>query len=366
MDMKLNDKSKAGAGNFSETPRVVPAGPLKKFTAQVFEACGSPAEEAQVIADHLVMASLMRYESHGIIRIPLYVEWVHKKVVQPGAPTSILKETEATAVVDCGWNFGQVGASRATTLAMEKARKSGIACVVTNRCCHVGRLGAYTEMAARNGFLAIAVCNSAKNGHFVPPWGGREGRLATNPISFAVPDDSGGKIILSDFSTAETSEGYIQVYQNSGKLLPDGWIVDSQGRPSNNPDDFYGPPRGAILPFGGQKGYRGYALGLLAEILGGLLGGSQSSENQGRNGFTLIAIDVSAFLPRSEFQSLVHDLRLYLKSSAPAPGFTEVLVPGELDFRIRDERLSDGIPVDETTWGKIGRAAASVGVEWKL
>jgi len=126
------------------------------------------------------------------------------------------------------------------------------------------------------------------------------------------------------------------------------------------------PPRGAILPFGGKKGYRGYALGLLAEILGGLLGGVPDAENPTINGFTLIAIDVSAFQPLSEFSTLINDLRRYVKSSPPAPGFTEVLVPGERDFHIRDERTRNGVPIDKATWQGIGKAAASVGVEWKL
>lgn len=242
MDVNREGNPSTATADLCSPKRFVDPKLLGDLTAQVFEGCGSPAEEARIIADHLVMASLMGYDSHGIIRIPLYVGWAQEGLARPGALITVVKETEAIAVADCGWNFGQVGAARATELAMEKARKAGIACVVTKCCCHAGRIGTYTEMAADHGFLAIAVCNAAKNGHFVPPWGGREGRLATNPISFAVPSDASGPIILSDFSTAETSEGFLQVYRNCGQPLPDGWIVDAQGRPSNDPNDFYGPP----------------------------------------------------------------------------------------------------------------------------
>ena len=112
---------------------------------------------------------------------------IRKGHILPSAPVKIVHETETTATLDCGWNFGQVGAMHAMEAAIAKARDHFTACVVTQRCGHIGRLGAYTGFAARNGFLAMGFCNSAIHGHYVLPWGGREGRLATNPISFAFP-----------------------------------------------------------------------------------------------------------------------------------------------------------------------------------
>ncbi|MCL4402114.1 MAG: Ldh family oxidoreductase, partial [Acidobacteria bacterium] len=144
-----------------------------------------------------------------------------------------------------------------------------------------------------------------------------------------------------------------------------GLIVDSHGRPSADPNDFYGPPQGAILPFGGDKGYRGYALSLLVEILGGLLAGSSTVQDQPGNGLAFIVVDVGAFLPPAVFAALVREMGDYVKSSPPAPGHDGVLLPGEPDFRRRRERLRKGIPIDETTWEQIQGAARSLGVEWK-
>ena len=337
---------------------------LLTFATEVFRAVGSPQIEAAIVADHLVTASLMGYDTHGVMRIPQYVEDTTKGMIRPGAPTSIEQETATTAVVDCGWNFGQVGGLRAIDLAMKKAAANKTSTVVARRCNHAGRLGTYTTRAAENGFLAIGVCNSPIHGHFVTPWGGREGRLATNPISFAVPSN-GGHPIVGDFSTAEASEGSIRLHRNQGMPLPDGWVIDSQGNATTDPNEFYGPPRGAILPFGGSRGYRGFALSLLVEVLGGLLGGSAVTQQQPGNGLAFITIDVSAFLAREQFSAMVDELKEYVKSAAPAPG-CEVMLPGEPDFRTREKRLKEGIPIDENSWSQIGAAAVKVGVGFSL
>ena len=172
--------------------------------------------------------------------------------------------------------------------------------------------------------MAIGVCNSPQHGHYVTPWGGREGRLATNPLSFAVPANSGHPIV-ADFSTAAASEGAIRLHRNMGKPLPDGCIMDADGRPTNDPAAFYGPPQGAINPLGGRLGYRGFALSLLVEVLGGLLGGSPVSKKQPGNGLGFVLIDVSAFVPPDQFGEMVHELKTYIKSAALAPGYLETI-----------------------------------------
>lgn len=342
-------------------PVIVPRDPLLQFSSQVFEAAGAPPNEAAAVAGHLVTASVLGYDTHGVMRIPQYLEDVRKGTIRPGAPVTVVQETGATAVVDAGWNFGQVGGLFAIDVAIAKAREFHTATVVATKSNHAGRLGAYTTRAAEQGFLAIGFCNSPIHGHFVTPWGGREGRLATNPISYAVPSGNGHPIV-ADFSTAEASEGAIRLHRNQGKQLPDGWIVDSHGQPSNEPADFYGPPLGAILPFGGPRGYRGFALSILVEVLGGLMGGSPVSKRQPGNGLGFIVVDVSAFVGPEEFAPMMRELSEYIKSAAPAPGFNEVFLPGELDQRRRQERLRDGIPIDDNTWQQIEAAAAAVGV----
>jgi LDH2 family malate/lactate/ureidoglycolate dehydrogenase len=342
-----------------------PENELRKFTRQIFEASGSPAADAAIVADHLVDSNLLGVDSHGLIRIPQYVSEIRKGEIQPAAPVVVAQETETTAAVDCGWNFGQVGAMRAMEVAVAKAGEHHTACVVAQRCGHAGRLGAYTEFAARQGFIALGFCNSPRHGHFVLPWGGREPRLATNPISFAFPA-GGEEPIVADFSTASSPEGKIRVYRDRQKALPEGWIVDAAGKPSTDPASFYGPPMGAILPFGRESGYRGFALGLLVEVMGGALAGLNITVDQPGNGVAFILVDPSAFMPGENFFELIEEMRGYVKSSKPAQGFEEVLMPGEPESRTARHRKLHGIPLDETTWQAILNSAHSLGVEWPL
>ena len=336
---------------------------LRSFAQEIFEACGAPPVEAGIVANHLVDANLKGVDSHGVIRITQYVEDVQAKAIIPGASIVSCNETPTTAIVDGGWNFGLVVAWRAMEVGMAKARENHIACVVTRRCGHAGRLGAYTQLAAENGFIALAVCNSPRHGHFVLPWGGREGRLATNPISYGLPTNLGHPVV-SDFSTAAAPEGKIRLCRDEGRPTPKGWIVDAQGNPTTNPADFYGPPMGAILPFGRESGYRGYALSLLVELLGSTLGGQDITVDRLGNDLAFIIIDVETFLPQEKFLGLVDRVNRYMKSSPPAEGFDEVLLPGEPEFRMAEKRRWQGIPVDDGIWDRILDCADSLGVKW--
>jgi LDH2 family malate/lactate/ureidoglycolate dehydrogenase len=218
------------------------------------------------------------------------------------------------------------------------------------------------QLAADEGMLALATCNSPISGHFVLPWGGREGRLATNPIAYAVP--TGTDPVVADFSTSVAPEGKIRFYRNEGKTVPDGWILGADGKPTNDPSAFYGPPRGGILPVGASVGHKGFALGLLVEILGSALAGISSIDPQRfGNGVCFIVMDPSAFCPLDTFRRLMDETVAYIKSSEPAPGFEEVLVPGELEFRTRRQRQQDGIPVDAATLEAMREHAARLGVD---
>ncbi len=338
---------------------------LRKFAQKIFEACGSPAVDAAIVANHLVDASLLGVDSHGLIRIPQYVTEIRKGEIHPAAPVKVAKETETTATVDCGWNFGQVGAMHAMEVAIAKAKKHFTACVVAQRCGHIGRLGAYTGFAARQGFLALGFCNSAIHGHFVLPWGGREPRLATNPISFAFPAGEADPIV-ADFSTSATPEGKIRVFRDRKKALPEGWIVDAEGKPTTDPASFYGPPMGAIMPFGRESGYRGYALSLLVEVMSGALSGRKIREVQPGNGVGFFVINAAAFMPAGDFYERIEEIRDYVKSSKPAEGFDEVLTPGEPESRTAKTRKESGIPLDDATWRSILNTASTLGVNWPV
>ncbi len=337
---------------------------LHRLTRDIFKACGAPEAEAEIVAEHLVEANLMGLDSHGIVRVPQYVNAVKEDTIRPGAPVTILRESPTTAIVDAGLNFGQVGATRAMDVAMEKARLNAVGCVVVRRCNHVGRVGAYPQMAAEKGFIGMAVCSSVGGGHFVCPWGGRKGRLATNPIAFAAPSE--GDPLLVDVSTSMASEGKIRIKRSRGESLPKGWIMDADGHPSTDPKDFYGPPMGAIMPLGGSAGYKGYAFSLMVEILGGVLldeGYTPTDIKEPVNGLWLMVLDISAYMGKDRFKQGMHDLVEYLKSSPLAEGSSEITVPGEIDFRCRERRKREGIPVEDGIWRQIEEVAEELNVE---
>jgi LDH2 family malate/lactate/ureidoglycolate dehydrogenase len=168
-------------------------------------------------------------------------------------------------------------------------------------------------------------------------------------LAYAVP--TGGDPIVADFSTSVAPEGKIRWHRNEGKPVPPGWVVDAHGQPTTDPAAFYGPPLGGILPLGGAAGHKGFALGLLVEILGSALAGlSTTDQTITGNGVCFLLVDPSAFGPIVRFKQLVDEMAAYIKSSPPAPGFEEVLLPGELEFRTRRRRLQSGVPVDEVTW----------------
>ncbi|HUY90200.1 MAG TPA: Ldh family oxidoreductase [Pirellulales bacterium] len=314
----------------------------------LFTAAGAGHHSAEATVASLVTSSLMGHDSHGVLRIPEYLDAIAAGAIVATAPVEVERTGPATAIVDCGQGLGAVGAENVVQAAIEIVREQRTACVITRRCNHVGRLGAWVQLAADHGLVALASCNSPQHGHFVLPWGGREGRLSTNPIAYAIP--TGGDPIVADFSTSVAPEGKLRFYRNQGKPVPDGWILDAAGQPTNDPNKFYGPPHGGILPLGGAAGHKGFALSLLVEILGSALAGVSSQDPiTWGNGVWFTAIDPAAFCPLAEFRRLVDETIAYMKSSAPAPGFTEVLVPGELEFRTMRRREREGIPVDPTT-----------------
>jgi hydroxycarboxylate dehydrogenase B len=328
----------------------------------LFKAAGASAHEAQATVDSLITSSLMGHNSHGVIRIPEYLGFVADGSIVVDAPVTVERTGPGTAIVDCHRGFGAVGAEKAVREGIAIARAQRTACVITRRCNHVGRLGAWVQLAADEGMLALATCNSPLHGHDVLPWGGRDGRLGTNPIAYAVP--TGGDPVVADFSTSVAPEGKLRFYRNEGKSVPDGWILDAGGNTTNDPNAFYGPPRGGILPLGGAAGHKGFALGLLVEVLGSALAGISTIEPHAfGNGVCFVVVDPSAFCPLDEFRRLMDETVAYIKSSRPAPGFEEVLVPGELEFRTLRQRQKAGIPVDATTLQAMREHGARLGVD---
>jgi hydroxycarboxylate dehydrogenase B len=335
---------------------------LRKVATSVFVGCGSPADEAAIVANDLVESNLLGYDSHGVIRCETYVEFVVNGKVKPGSPVRTLKETPVTATVDCGLNFGQVSATKMVDIACDKAEKMGMAYVVSKNGAHVGRLGAYVQKVAERGLLGIATSNNRSFGHVVAPWGGREGRLGTNPFAYAAPTN--GWPVVLDMSTCMIAEGKVYLYNQEGKSVPPGCLQDAAGNPTTDPATYFGPPHGTILTLGAPLfGYKGYGLSLMMEIMGGIMAGEDATVPQaGFNSFTITAINPDFYCGKEEFRKLVDKMCTYQMSAAPAPGFKEVVVPGVYDFRIREKRVAEGIPVDDSVWQLIVDSAKRVGV----
>jgi hydroxycarboxylate dehydrogenase B len=334
------------------------------YISSLFRRLGTPEQDAQLVAHHLVEASLLGHDSHGIMRTVQYCAAIERGDLIPNAQPEVVHESPAGGVLDGRWAFGQVAAGEAMKLAMSKATQCGIGAATLRNCNHTGRLGAYTATAANAGMVAMMMVNAGGGYQSVVPFGGRERRLATNPLSFSAP--SGGEFpLVLDIATSMAPEGKIRVYKQRNSSLPSGWIVDANGAPSTNPHDLYADPPGALLPFGGEVGHKGYGLALMVDVFAGALTGAgccRAGDVVARDGALLVAIDVKHFSSVDVFSDQVRNLIAYVKSCPPAPGYDEVFVPGEMEYRTAQLRRTTGIRVEDEVWNGIEAIGVRLGV----
>jgi uncharacterized oxidoreductase len=334
---------------------------LKTLVTAVFEKAGCGAAEAERIGHYLVEANLAGHDSHGVIRVPTYVEWLKAGKVVADQHIKIVFENDVIAVVDGQAGFGQVIGEEATKLGIAKAKKQGVAVVALRNAGHIGQIGAWARMCAEAGLVSLHFVNTSGAGILVSPFGGTERRLSANPIAAGVPRP-GNMPIIMDISTSVVAEGKVRVAKNKGVTVPDGCLIDAKGRPTNNPNDLYGPPQGAILPFGGHKGY---SLGVIAEVLAGALtGGSCSNPAEKRviNNMLTILLAPAFFQVDGYFKSEVDRFVEWVKSSATVTPDGKILMPGEPEELTRRQRLAEGIHLDDTTWKQISEVCVSLGV----
>lgn len=340
--------------------RIAPA-TLHAFCAALFRASGSDAAEAECVAAHLVEANLRGHDSHGAIRAPKYVEWVAAGELLPNRHARIALDAGGLLLLDGGFGYGQVIGREAMEIAAERAKAHG-ACVLGIRDSgHLGRIGAWPEMLAEAGLVSVHFVNTSGYGILVAPHGGVERRLSANPIAAGAPGPDGP--IVLDIATSATAEGKIQVARNKGAALPDGLVLDGAGVPTTSAEAFYGPTPGAILPFGGHKGY---GLSVFCELLAGSLTGGGAS-NPGNasawrlvNNMLTVAIDPARMSGAEAFGLDAARLRDWIASARRAEG-GEILLPGEPESRCRAARLADGIPLDDTTLAQLNAAARKHG-----
>jgi len=323
---------------------------LRDIARRILESAGSQPDEADIVAGELAEANLVGHDSHGIIRLKQYADYIEQGHIDPRGAVEIVLELPAMSVIDGHNNFGQLIASKALDVAFRGAKQSGAHTVFCRNCNHVGRVGSYTLKAARAGYVALMAVNGPGGGG-TAPWGGLDRRLGTNPISMASP--WGDDAILLDMTTSITAEGKIRVAHQTGETLAEGMIIDSAGRPTTNPADYYRDPMGAILPLGGAMGFKGYGMSVMLDVFGGILSGAGTGRKDlplGTNGVWLQVIDVEQLMPREEFDAAIEHYVDWIKSSRKAPGIDEILMPGEIESRRREQRVRDGVEVPDGTW----------------
>ena len=320
---------------------------MADFIAEILKTKGAPDATAKIVADHLVEADSMGLHSHGSMRVPQYLDDIEAGVIFPTATPRLIERSKTSVVVEGCCGFGQVVAQYMAETAIRLARNYGTAFVAGRHMGHTGRIGAFAEEIARAGYVGLAFCSGPPNGHWVAPFGGRDGRVATNPIAFALPR-TGTAPLAADFSTSVAPEGVIRNLMIRGSPAPEGAMRDAEGRLSTEPKALYGPPRGALQPFGGAVGYRGTALALMVEALATLASGDLADDtSRSGSNFALMAIDAGA-----GFDALVAGLSDYVASSAPLDPTRPVMVPGDREQAVRAAN-GDSIEIDRTTWARI-------------
>jgi hydroxycarboxylate dehydrogenase B len=303
-----------------------------------------------------------------VIRVPQYVEMVASGALVPNRRAEPIAGTEVAVVLDGQFGYGQVVGEQAVEAAIAKAARHGVGLAALRNAGHLGRIGDWAELAAAAGMTSLHFVNVLGAPLRGVPHGGRDARGTTHPIAIGMPVEGASPIIL-DFATTAVAEGKVRIARNKGVPLPEGCLIDAEGRPTTDPGALYADPPGSLLPFGGAvSGHKGGGLWLLCDLLAGALTGGGCSRPPGAearfsSNMLSIVIAPRSFGDPRGFAAEVERYLDFVKSSRPRQPGGEVLLPGEPERRHKAERLESGIPLDPTTWEQVLAGAASVGVD---
>jgi hydroxycarboxylate dehydrogenase B len=334
----------------------VTADGLRRMTSAILRSGGSEAAEADQVADHLVRANLSGHDSHGVGMIPAYVRHWQAGLVVPNTRAKLVKDDGAILMFDGGRGYGRVVAGEAMAAAIARCRQTGVVAMTLANAHHIGRVGAYGELAAAAGLVSLHFVNVADHRGLVAPFRGSDARFSTNPVCIALPGTDRQPPLLLDMATSAVAMGKVRVARNEGKQLAESIAIDPAGRPTRDPHVMYSEPRGALLPFGGHKGY---ALAVVTELLAGALsGGPTLQPGNERRGGTInnmfaVLVDPARLAGVDWLRREIDGFVEYVKASPPTDPAAPVLVPGDPERIARDERARTGIDVDPTTWEEI-------------
>lgn len=335
---------------------------------ELFKAAGATHANAERLAQSLVDSNLAGHDSHGVLRIPQYLQAIAEGQLDPAGEPVVLKETPCSVLMDGGWTFGQVGAKMCMQEAINRAKKHGVAVTALIKAYHIGRLGEYSEMAHDADMIGFVTTGGLGGGQKLmaggmAPYGGARPIFGTNPLSFGIPAGAQSPVV-ADFATSTIALGKVNEARVKGNQLPPGCILDSTGKPTTNPADYY--KGGTLLPFGGHKGY---GLAVVAELLGEAFTGADAcSDDQGRGGPYMLAgnvfivLDSGLFRPMQEYGTATDAIIQRIKAVPPAPGFSEVLLPGEPEQRSKARRRQEGIGMPENSWETIREQGLKYGL----
>ena len=331
---------------------------LVRLVTAIMQAGGCNAVEAATVARRLVDSNLVGHDSHGVIRVGKYLEWMRDGWVKANQSPTIVFENDSVAIVDGNRGFGQVVGEFAGALGIAKAAKSGIAMVGLRNCGHLGRVGDWAELAADAAQVSLHFLNTS-GAQRVAPFGGSDRRLSTNPITIGVPI-AGGDPVIVDVTTSMVAEGKLFVASNKGEQVPPGWIIDKRGQPTTDPAAFY--DGGALLTVGAHKGS---GLSIIVDLLAGAISTGRSSDPGDkvlRNNMLSIYIAPEVYDSGGSVAREAARFVEWVRASPPATPGQPVLMPGELERTTRAKRVVEGVAIDDKTWTDILAAAATVGI----
>jgi uncharacterized oxidoreductase len=338
---------------------------LHRWVVDLFLAAGSNDTEARLVADHLVQANLTGHDSHGVGMIPKYVTALVNDKLKLNQTIGIVNDTGTMITVDARRGLGQSVTHQAMELAIERARQHGVCVMGLRNSHHLGRVGHWAEQAIAAGMVSIHFTN-ANSIHVVAPHGGAQARFVTNPFTVGIPRRDREPLLL-DFATSAIAHGKARVAYNKKVPVPEGCLIDADGRPTNDPAVVFESPAGALLTFAGHKGY---ALAMVCELLGAALtGGDTSCPVEGEdvslrvwNSMLTIVFDPARIGSLDAFEKSAAEFEDWVRSARPAPGSDGVRMPGDPEREARKARAA-GILIDAQTVAQMEAAAAQISPE---
>jgi LDH2 family malate/lactate/ureidoglycolate dehydrogenase len=337
---------------------------LENFTKNIFLKLNMSNRDALKVSKLIIQSDLYGVNTHGIFRLPNYVKRITEGGMNMNPNIKVIKERQSTALLDGDNGIGHIIMEKASKLAIKKAKKTGVAWVGVKNSNHAGAGATYAMMPLEKNMVGIYLAVGSAN--HLPPWGGIDMLLSTNPIAIAIPSQFKPPIVL-DMATTNTSYGKVKVAASNNENMPIGWMQDEKGNPITNPKN---ADQGFLIPIGGPKGY---GLALMIGILAGSINGAAFGKNvidfnkdfktTTNTGHVLIALDIESFMPFEEFINEIDNVWNIMKSSRTMEGYSNIRLPGENRHFIFEKNTKEGIELNEDTINKLNQIAKSLKVQ---